>query len=564
MQNFIIFILFFYFYLISVISYGKIFQNIIFNKYKLNLDISIYTGFYGLTFLTLISLFTSFFLKHGYQHNIILHSIGFIYFFFSDFKKDKVFYKHIFYLSIFAILILLISKTHDDFSYYHLPFTKFLTENHIIFGMGHLNLGYNFLSSLFFLNSTFYLPFINLYSFHFSIIFFLIFFNYFLLKEIFYNSINIFFKYFYLLAFVFFNLSFNRLSEYGMDKPGQLLIVILVLKLFEVVISEKKITNGLDLLILLPLLGLCISTKTYFLSYILLSFSMFFLKENFYNLLKIIFFSLSFFSFALIIIFMFLHHFISTGCIISPLPYLCFSDIFDWSRSLDDVKDLAIWLEQWSKAGAGPDFRIDNVNEYIKNFNWLSNWYEMYFLVKVLDQIGIYVASILIIFFISKKFSFSNSNIFFYKKFLVFYCLLFIIFFIWFTNHPALRYGGYSISFLIISFPIVLFLSSISDKKNFLLNFKYLIVVVIFIVNFKNFNRIGDEFKRNDLYKYSDFPFFSIAKKDYREVEYDNGLKIFSAHHCWATPTPCGNIGDNISVVKKNNYFFINIKKFTN
>jgi len=276
MQNFIIFILFFYFYLISVISYGKIFQNIIFNKYKLNLDISIYTGFYGLTFLTLISLFTSFFLKHGYQHNIILHSIGFIYFFFSDFKKDKVFYKHIFYLSIFAILILLISKTHDDFSYYHLPFTKFLTENHIIFGMGHLNLGYNFLSSLFFLNSTFYLPFINLYSFHFSIIFFLIFFNYFLLKEIFYNSINIFFKYFYLLAFVFFNLSFNRLSEYGMDKPGQLLIVILVLKLFEVVISEKKITNGLDLLILLPLLGLCISTKTYFLSYILLSFSIFF------------------------------------------------------------------------------------------------------------------------------------------------------------------------------------------------------------------------------------------------------------------------------------------------
>jgi len=85
MQNFIIFILFFYFYLISVISYGKIFQNIIFNKYKLNLDISIYTGFYGLTFLTLISLFTSFFLKHGYQHNIILHSIGFIYFFFSFF-----------------------------------------------------------------------------------------------------------------------------------------------------------------------------------------------------------------------------------------------------------------------------------------------------------------------------------------------------------------------------------------------------------------------------------------------------------------------------------------------
>ena len=103
----------------------------------------------------------------------------FFIFFFSSFKKNIKFYKHIFYISIFLIPLLLISKTHDDFSYYHYPFTKFLTENHVIFGMGHLNLGYNFLSSLFFLNSSFYLPFIKLFSFHYTAVFFLLFFNYF-------------------------------------------------------------------------------------------------------------------------------------------------------------------------------------------------------------------------------------------------------------------------------------------------------------------------------------------------------------------------------------------------
>ena len=150
MNNLLIFILSFYFCLISVLAYGSLFEKIFIKKVDLKEDISIYTGFYGLMFLTLISLFTSYFVKHDFYHNIILHGVGFFYFFFSAFNKNKTYYKYIFYISIFFISVLLISKTHDDFSYYHFPFTKFLTENHIVFGMGNLNLGYNFLSSLFF------------------------------------------------------------------------------------------------------------------------------------------------------------------------------------------------------------------------------------------------------------------------------------------------------------------------------------------------------------------------------------------------------------------------------
>ena len=169
-----------------------------------------------------------------------MHFIEIFYFYYSFLKKNINFYKKIFFISIFLIPLLLISKTHDDFSFYHYPFTKFLTENHIIFGMGHINVGYNFLSSLFFLNSTFFLPYIELFSFHFTIIYFLLFFNYFLFVKIFSNKTHKYFKYLYLITFIFFNLSFNRLAEFGMDKGGQLLIVLLIIKLFEIIIYIKR------------------------------------------------------------------------------------------------------------------------------------------------------------------------------------------------------------------------------------------------------------------------------------------------------------------------------------
>jgi len=561
MNNLLIFILSFYFCLISVLAYGNLFQKIFLKKSSINENISIYTGFYGLMFLTLISLFTSYFIQHNFYHNTILHGLGFFYFFFSTFKKNIAYIKHIFYISICLISVLLISKTHDDFSYYHFPFTKFLTENHIIFGMGHLNLGYNFLSSLFFLNSTFYLPFIKLYSFHFSTVFFLIFFNYFLLKEIFSNKIHLFFKFFYFLTFVFFNVSFNRLAEFGMDKAGQLLIVVLIIKLFEIIVFSVK-KNKLDqILLLIPLLGLCISLKTYFLTYLLLSFSILLISKKFQENINFILFSRSFLSFLLILLLTFSHHFISTGCLISPLPYLCFEDNFNWARSIEDVKGLSIWLEQWSKAGAGPNFRVKDELNYIQDFNWVSNWFERYFLIKFLDQITILFASIILIIIFFKKPTFSNNKILFKKKLFFFYFLLLIIFYIWFTHHPTLRYGGYSIFYLVISFPIATIFYKFKNKENHFKKFKFFIIFIILIVNIKNFIRINNEIERNDIYNFKNFPFFAIHEKEYTEKKFKTGLTIYSAHHCWSTPTPCGNVSDDLTVYKKKGYHFIQRSK---
>src|SRR5210317_1705676 len=81
MTDYIIFLISFYFLLFSVIGYGLFFQSFFFEKIKnFNDEKSIFVGFYGLFFITLISLLTSLFLPHNFIHNLILHIMGMILF----------------------------------------------------------------------------------------------------------------------------------------------------------------------------------------------------------------------------------------------------------------------------------------------------------------------------------------------------------------------------------------------------------------------------------------------------------------------------------------------------
>ena len=92
------------------------------------------------------------------------------------------------------------------------------------------------------------MPYIKYFSFHFSLLFFLIFFNFFILKEIINEKTHLVIRYLYLFSFIFFNLSFNRLAEFGTDKAGQLLIVILTIKIFHQIsyTNNKSKLNNID------------------------------------------------------------------------------------------------------------------------------------------------------------------------------------------------------------------------------------------------------------------------------------------------------------------------------
>ena len=560
MSDIIIFFLIFYILLISVIGYGILFQNLCFGHIGNSKDQNeIYLGFYGLFLITFISLISSLFVPHNFLHNIILHLFGVLLFIFLKFINKKDYLKNIFLISLFVLSALLISKTHDDFSYYHLPFTKYLTEQKIIFGMGNLGHGYKLISSLFFLNSTFYLPFIEYFSFHFSLLFFLIFFNYILLKEIVSEKTHEVIKFLCIFALTFFNLSFNRIAEYGTDKAGQLLIVVLIIKIFQHICFDNNKLKVNSVLILLPLLAFCISLKTYFLSYVLLGVTIVLLDTKLSKSIKTLCYSRSFLIMSISLSTYFFHHFISTGCFISPISLTCFGDNLDWASSSIKYKELAMWLEQWAKAGAGAGYRGEDPLDYIKNFNWISHWIEKYFVGKFLDQLVVLTAVFFGVFLFFKNFKLTSDSLTINKKIVFFYSIILVIFFIWFTKHPSLRYGGYSIVFLTISIPLAILFQKVVNKKTFKKNFKYLVLLIVVIFNFKNINRINKELQRTDLYKFDDFPYYAIPEKKFVSEKTSSGLTFFrTSGHCWNTPTPCtGSLKSKIGVKKMNGYYFL-------
>ena len=79
---------------------------------------------------------------------------------------------------------ILLFKNHDDFTYYHFPYTYYLTQHSFFFGVGEFNHGFRTPSSIFYINSLFYLPFIEYYLFNVSQVLILGFANLILIKKI--------------------------------------------------------------------------------------------------------------------------------------------------------------------------------------------------------------------------------------------------------------------------------------------------------------------------------------------------------------------------------------------
>ena len=213
-------------------------------------------------------------------------------------------------------------------------------------------------------------------------------------------------------------------------------------------------------------------------------------KKKFYS--GIVFFLKNFYFIRLVVFFGLIisSYFFSTGCLVYPVSFTCFEN-FSWSVSKLEVIELNNWYELWSKAGAGPDYRIDKPIEYISNFNWLGNWIDKYFFNKVSDfLLGLATMLIVVnlVMFSSKK----KEIIFPKVKILIIFLL--ILFFEWFYNHPALRYGGYcivaSIVFLFFSIRLNKYkINTLKLKKRF----QILILITIVIFLGRNMNRILNE-----------------------------------------------------------------------
>lgn len=137
--NTIIFILYFNLFIFSTLGFGFLALKF-FNLNRSTISFGL-TGLIGLFTLTFIAYLSHLLFPHNYLHNIILHGAGFFFLIFF-FVKDKKFFlpnlTKVLVLIISFILALFIAKNHEDFPFYHLPYTIQLVENKIQFGIGFL------------------------------------------------------------------------------------------------------------------------------------------------------------------------------------------------------------------------------------------------------------------------------------------------------------------------------------------------------------------------------------------------------------------------------------------
>ena len=221
-----IYIVFYFLIINSTIGYGYLVAH--YTKIDFKFFDSSFLGLLGIFVLLLISYVSHIFVAHDYIHNSIILIIGilsFVYFLFKEKKGGGLIKINLFFLLLFISFI--IFKSHDDFSYYHFPYIYYLTQTEFVLGIGNFNHGFRTPSSIFYLNSLFYLPIIKYYFFQIGAILLMGFscyhFIYLINKRLKQKKYDKFF-FLSLLFFVFALIFFYRIAEHGTDRSAQILI----------------------------------------------------------------------------------------------------------------------------------------------------------------------------------------------------------------------------------------------------------------------------------------------------------------------------------------------------
>ena len=542
MNNFFIFISYYILILTSIVGYGIFFVKLL--KLKLDFINFGYAGLFGIYILIVYSYFSNLFIAHTESHNLVILFIGLILFIYSIKQKYSLYKNEIFFsLIVFSLLFcaVLQFKNHDDFPYYHFPYTYYLTQQSLHIGVGQFNHGFRTPSSIFYINSLFYLPYAKFYLFNFFSLFILGFANIILLRKVHYYFKFVFTKdkqlnfihFLSLLSFVFINIFFYRISEYGTDRAAMILVFLFIIELLNFINLKTVKTYNLFYIYLLG--ALIISFKAFYILYIIFIIPLFLYilrnKKDYIQTSYFLFFNRYFILVLVLIFFIIFTYFINTGCLVYPLSLTCFDGI-SWGIPLIQVQQMNDFYELWSKGGAAPNFRIDNPEEYIKNFNWISNWIDIYFFNKVSDFIlGIILLISIFLFFFKKSF-FKKTIIKVDHHVYLVYLLILILGIEWFYNHPALRYGGYHIIALLLFIPISVKLgSSQIDLKKYSKISIVLVSLTIIIFLSRNISRIVNEVEQHSYkpikqtYYFLDDNHFRIQKKMDQLIEQYNNCK---------------------------------------
>ena len=502
----------FYFY--SVSGFGKIL------KVK-------YSNFFDLQFegtIILLILGYAIYLTIGINIylNIIILFFGVIFYFFIDKNFIEIKFKYLLLLFLLLFSVLVISKTHEDFNGYHYFSIHEVFNNRLRIGVSYLNERF-FHSSHLVLNQVLTaLPYFNLKLVHLPV--FLIY-----LSSIGYFSFLVFSKnlkrdelFFSVFCLLILLIKFNRLSEFGYDYIAQFILLVVFHKIYFLNSDNEELVRAI------LYFTLCVLIKPislFFLPimiYIFFKHGIFFYKN--FSLLR-------YFLFFLLVTTFISSSFFKSGCLFYPLNSTCFNkDKVFWSekKRIGEYSKMAqLWAKSYYNQNnyeQGSKFeKIENKETYLKKFNWLKFWIETHFFYKVSEFLLILLCTFILIYFyfVKLKEETEKKN----KDKYVVLILSFVSTLFWLNTVPQFRFGFSSI----IIFFFFLFNTSLNLNIGF--NKKKIInlfILGLLILNIKNFNRIKNEFSRDDFYKFTNFPFYNEIKitNDYSGYERYNFFHV--------------------------------------
>jgi hypothetical protein len=489
-----------YFY--SLTGYGKL---LIENNFSINNKNNFFElPIFGLIIKIIIGFVIYIFIGTNFLINVFLFIFGlFLYFFYKkEFNNIKFYYVILLLITVFSVLI--ISKTHEDFNYYHYFSVHEVFNNNLRIGISKLNERFFHSSLLIYEQSLLILPYFNFQLIHLSVFFiYLSVLGYFLNILIIHKNKSE--EFFYsIICVMILLIKFNRLSEFGYDYISQFLLLIVFHKIYFLIEEKKELISSILIFFLSILIKPVSLLFSPIMIFLLIKHKLGFNLRLFFSR-KIIFLSLLFILIS--------SSFFRTGCIFYPLNSTCFSkEIIFWSEKVR-IKNYSEYVSLWAKAYyVDVDSKYEKILDktvFKKNFNWVKYWVDKHFFYKISEFLLIFIFLIFLsyIYFTREK----SNKVRFIKDKIFLIILSSSSIFLWFIIVPQFRFGfSAMIIFSYLVFRLFLNQKILFNKKKII----NLFIFSILILNIKNFNRIDSEFKRDDFYKFKNFPYYNEIKID--------------------------------------------------
>ena len=388
--------------ILTVISTGLI-SNKYFFKFNINQNFS-ELGLLGIMVLSIISFLLHFFTPLNESISNFIYIFPLILILTERFSRKKIleFSKYSLIFSILIVLYLSYSNFYrPDAGWYHLPFSRLVSDFKIIAGTASLHPMFGTTAILQYLSSVFHNPILGINGILFVnptiLILFLVFFYSNLVKE----SQPIL-KFFSLVILFSIFIEMNRNSELGNDAPGYLFYVYLIYAFIRSNLVAGYKNESFKFLSLISVFCFFIKSLYVFAFTIPLFI---FIKESLYLRTNNYFHTASF-----VLIAWLFKNLIITGCLIYPLNFTC-SEKLSWYSSESKFEISAKNTSQFSElhSKGWPDFseekqyylnyddQLSDKNDFLKNFNWLDEYLNQGRIYNITKKID-YLAPVLILF----------------------------------------------------------------------------------------------------------------------------------------------------------------------